>query len=199
MDFLFDIGRVLLDFNFEKSLHTLLPPDAPNPSGTDPRLAHLLERKDELETGRIDGAEYTRWAAQVLGCDHAAFTTAFREVFTPIAPMWDTVRKLKADGHRLILFSNTNDLHCPWVFRRFPDFDLFDAAVLSFEVGSMKPAREIYHHATSRFRLTPQRTLYIDDLPENIATGRQLGFRCHQYDLHDHCAFEQWLQAEIHP
>ena len=194
MDFLFDIGRVLLDFDFENSLRTVVPAGSDD---ADARLARLLGRKDELETGNINGPEFTRWAVDVLGCDAAAFTTAWREIFTPIPPMWDAVRRLKAQGHRLILFSNTNDIHCPWAFERFPEFGLFDAAVLSFEVGAMKPSSEIYQHAAGRFGLTPQRTLYIDDLPENIATGNQLGFRCHRYDLRDHPAFERWLDAEL--
>ena len=46
-----DIGRVLLDFDFESSLARLLPPGTPDPHGAAQRL---LERKDEFETGRID-------------------------------------------------------------------------------------------------------------------------------------------------
>ena len=192
MTFLFDIGRVLLDFDFESSLTTLLPDDCRDPRG---RLIRLLERKDEFESGAIAPDDYINWALEVLGSAATSdeFHRAWRHIFTPNEPMWREVRRLADAGHRLILFSNTNTIHCPWVFAEFPDFSLFHHAVLSFEVGSVKPQPPIYRHAIDTHGLRPEQTLYIDDLPENIATGREFGFHCHQYDLNDHRAFEQWL------
>lgn len=194
MTFLYDIGRVLLDFDFESSLARLLPADCPDPHE---RLSHLLDRKDEFETGMIDPDEYINWALGVLGsrATPAEFRHAWQRIFTPNEPMWDRVRQLSTAGHRLILFSNTNAIHCPWVFEAFPDFSLFDAAVLSFETGSVKPRPEIYQHAVDAHALDPAATLYIDDLPQNIATGRDFGFHSHQYDLNDHSAFERWLAS----
>ena len=192
MTFLFDIGRVLLDFDFESSLARLLPPGCPDPHE---RLARLLERKDDFETGRIDPDDYIHWALGVLGSDASPdeFRHAWQRIFTPNEPMWDRVRQLSAAGHRLILFSNTNAIHCPWVFGQYPAFSHFKEAVLSFETGAVKPHPPIYQHALEKHALVPQETLYIDDLPQNIATGIEFGFHCHQYDLNDHPAFEQWL------
>jgi putative hydrolase of the HAD superfamily len=109
--------------------------------------------------------------------------------------MWKNVRQLAADGHRLILFSNTNAIHCPWVFEAYPEFSLFSGAVLSFETGFIKPEPPIYQHAIDAHGLVPAETLYIDDLPQNIATGREFGFQCHTYDLRDHASFEKWLST----
>jgi putative hydrolase of the HAD superfamily len=192
MTFLYDIGRVLLDFDFEGSLARILPPDCPDPKE---RLSHLLDRKDEFESGAIDPDEYIDWALGMLGSkvSHAEFRHAWQRIFTPNRPMWERVRQLNAAGHRLILFSNTNAIHCPWVFEEYPEFSLFDAAVLSYEVGAIKPHPPIYQNAIDTHSLVPESTLYIDDLPENIATGREFGFHCFQYDLKDHAAFDQWL------
>ena len=196
MTFLFDIGRVLLDFDFESSLSRLLPAGIADPAG---RLGRLLERKDEFETGGIAVETYTAWALGVLGSDAtpAEFRHAWRRIFTPNEPMWRCVRKLASEGHRLILFSNINGIHCPWIFGNYPEFSLFHGAVLSFETGFIKPHPEIYRHAISRHGLVPGDTLYIDDLPQNIATGRELGFRCWQYDLKNHAAFDAWLADNL--
>ncbi|MCX6874968.1 MAG: HAD family phosphatase [Verrucomicrobia bacterium] len=195
MTFLFDIGRVLLDFDFETSLARLLPPGTADPQA---RLAVLLERKDEFETGAIAPDAYIAWALEVLGsgASHAEFRHAWCHIFTPNVPMWQTVRMLAAAGHRLILLSNTNALHCPWVFGFFPDFALFHAAVLSFEVGAVKPQPAIYQHAIATHRLDPATTLFIDDLAANIAAGLAHGLRCFQYDQANHAAFQQWLHDE---
>jgi len=196
MTFLFDIGRVLLDFNFEPSMERLFPAGIDDPVA---RMNLLLERKDEFETGSIGVDEYIAWALEVLGstATRGEFTAAWQRIFTPNEPMWQCVRKLAADGHRLILFSNTNAIHCPWVFEEYPEFSLFQDAVLSFNTGFIKPQPEIYHHAIGSHGLVPSETLYIDDLAPNIATGRELGFRCWQYDLNDHAAFETWLADNL--
>jgi glucose-1-phosphatase len=194
MTFLYDIGRVLLDFDFESSLARLLPAECPDPAE---RLSRLLARKDDFEAGAIDPDEYIAWALGVLGSPATPeeFRHAWQRIFTPNEPMWECVRKLSAAGHRLILFSNTNAIHCPWVFDAYPGFSLFDDAVLSFETGSIKPHPPIYQHAVDAHDLVPDDTLYIDDLPQNIATGREFGFHCWQYDLRDHQSFERWLAS----
>jgi putative hydrolase of the HAD superfamily len=196
MTFLFDIGKVLLDFHFEPSLATLLPPGIPDGTG---RLEVLLEKKDDFESGRIPMEEYVPWAIERLGAPvaEADFLHAWRNIFTPVDPMWRVVESLAAGGHRLILFSNTNGIHCPWIFENYDIFRHFPEAVLSFEAGSIKPEPEIYHHAIGVHGLKPAETRYIDDLPANIETGKQLGFRTWQYDLNDHPAFERWLADEL--
>lgn len=197
MDFLFDIGKVLLDFEFERSLARLLPAHVNDHAS---RLTRLLDRKDEFESGRIATDDFTTWALDVLEspADAEQFTHAWRDIFTVNRPMVECATALAAEGHRLILFSNTNDLHTPWIFEAYPDvFAPFHDAVLSQRVGSMKPHASIYHHATERFGLIPSETLYIDDLPANITTGKELGFRSWQYDITRHDEFEAWLASEL--
>lgn len=195
-DFLFDIGKVLLDFDFESSLRKFLPTTHPDPAAA---LDQLLARKDEFESGRISTEDYTRWALETLKSDASTevFHHAWRNIFTPNQPMWETVNKLHNAGHRLILFSNTNAIHCPWIFKTYPEFSLFHGAILSYEVGAIKPQLEIYQHAIDKYSLLPENTFYIDDLPANIATGQEFGFQTHTYQLTNHPAFELWLSS--HP
>jgi len=196
MTFLYDIGRVLLDFDFETSLARLLPPGEGDPRT---RLEPLLERKDHFETGKISEPEFIDWALAKLGSTATPdeFRHAWRNIFTPNEPMWDAVHRLAKAGHQLILFSNINAIHSPWIYEAYPRFELFHGAVMSFEVGAIKADPAIYLHALQRYHLDPHETRYIDDLPANIATGRQLGLRAWQYDLHDHPPFETWLEQEL--
>jgi putative hydrolase of the HAD superfamily len=194
MTFLFDIGKVLLDFDFEGTLESLLPAGSSVSA-----LDALLEDKDAFERGDIAHQDYLARALGIFGpsVTREEFERAWRDVFTPNLPMWDAVERLAADGHRLLLFSNTNAIHCPWMLEEYDIFRHFEAGTYSFEAGCLKPEPEIYQRAIADHGLEPASTRYIDDLSANVATGRALGLRTHHYDLEDHAAFECWLTAEM--
>jgi len=197
MDFLFDIGRVLLDFDFDASMQRILKNKTVE---SNERLIRAIENRNFFERGEIEATEFIKQSIEIIDStiDPQDFRDAWRQIFTRNPAMWDVVRRLKAQGmHRLILFSNTNAIHCPWIFEEFPEFDLFDEKVLSYEVGAIKPDAAIYDYAIREFELDPRRTIYIDDLPENIATGEQFGLRCHLYRIDHHDDFESWLWQEM--
>lgn len=196
MIFLFDIGRVLLDFDFKSSLAHLIPADIQNPTE---RLDRLLKCKDAFEAGLISPENFTNWALDILGSNATAsqFRLTWRQIFTVNEPMWRCIQKLAVENHRLILISNINAIHCPWIFSAYPEFSYFESAVLSFEVGFIKPQPEIYQYAITTHKIDPALTFYIDDMPQNIAIGKQFGFHCWQYDLNEHHAFELWLEKSL--
>jgi putative hydrolase of the HAD superfamily len=60
---------------------------------------------------------------------------------------------------------------------RFPQLRFFDACVVSFEMGSMKPDPEIYREALRRVDSRPESAVFIDDIGENVAGAEQIGIR----------------------
>jgi putative hydrolase of the HAD superfamily len=111
--------------------------------------------------------------------------------------MWQLVDELAAAGHTLILFSNINAIHAPFVLETYAVFRRFHGAVFSHEVGAIKPDERIYRHAIERFQLVPAETIYIDDLAANIATGERLGLQAFRYDLGQHQALLDWLAPRL--
>jgi putative hydrolase of the HAD superfamily len=80
--------------------------------------------------------------------------------------------------HRLVLLSNTNPLHVRHFRRQFADtLDRFDALIVSHEVGVRKPDRRIYEHALGAANCQARECLFIDDLPDNVATACELGWQ----------------------
>jgi FMN phosphatase YigB (HAD superfamily) len=195
---LIDIGNVLLSFDFESALLRLVPDTTPDPLQ---RVLSLLERKDAFESGQIPEEKFIAWASERLGFTGSAdtFRETWRSIFEPIHPMWDAIAAMKAAGLRLFLFSNINSIHGPWILETYPVMDHFDGHVFSYEVGAIKPDPTIYHTAMRMHDLRPETTLYIDDLPANIATGQDLGLPSHQYNLHDHDSFLTWLTPQLPP
>ena len=193
---LFDIGNVLVDVDFSRGLLPLVPPDAGNP-GT--RLRALLDKINDLETGRITTSAFIATASEDLSFSGSEeeFRAAWNSIFQPLRVMWPVVSFLKSLGLKLVLFSNTNSMHITWLLENYEVFEEFEGKVFSHEVGLSKPDPTIYRHAIGTFDLTPEETLYIDDLPENIAAGHSMGLRCHQYAQEQHHEFIDWLDQEF--
>jgi putative hydrolase of the HAD superfamily len=54
--------------------------------------------------------------------------------------------------------------------------ELFDAVVISAEVGMRKPEPRIFRHAAGLLGLRPADCIFIDDIEANVAAAEQLGF-----------------------
>lgn len=192
MTFLFDIGNVLLKLHFQRfHLAILGSENAPLP-------ADLADLKDPYETGKLSDQEFVEQSLDILNHPLTSdeFVAAWKNIFSPNLPMWEVVHTLKKQGHRLILFSNTNAIHARSFLQTYQYFNLFDHHHFSHEVGTIKPLPEFYQSAVENYNLVPGETLYLDDLPENIATGKKFGFSSWQYDLNDHQACVAWLYTQ---
>jgi epoxide hydrolase-like predicted phosphatase len=81
-------------------------------------------------------------------------------------------RSLKASGVPTGLLSNSWGGGYPTDL--FPD--MFDAVVISGEVGMRKPEPRIFLHTAQLLGLAPDECVFIDDIQANITAAEQLGF-----------------------
>ncbi|WP_027126682.1 HAD family hydrolase [Gelidibacter mesophilus] len=90
------------------------------------------------------------------------------------------IKKLAADKtYKLILLSNTNELHINWVKENVPFFEefkaSFDAFYLSHEIQLRKPNANIYEFVLKENNIKARESLFIDDTEENIISAKKLG------------------------
>lgn len=93
----------------------------------------------------------------------------------------EVLRKLRQEGYRLFLLSNTNPYMMSWV--KSPDFDgeghsiddYMDGCYLSYELGVMKPDKQFFRHVLTSVQLEPSETLFLDDGPKNVAVAAEMG------------------------
>jgi putative hydrolase of the HAD superfamily len=87
--------------------------------------------------------------------------------------MLDLFRRLHADGVPTGLLSNSWGSDYPR--HMFPG--MFDAVVISAEVGMRKPERRIFLHAAELLGLEPRECIFIDDIEANITAAEDVGLR----------------------
>lgn len=170
----FDIGWVLVHLAPQPLLDTLRQAGAAIDSLPDvtSRIALL-----EHESGRLDGAalmdELAALAPQPIS--RARLAEVWVDMFELQVGMLQLLAEVRRH-QRVLLLSNVGDLHWAELRRRWALHERADQVIASFEAGVMKPDPGIYAIAEERGLLVPERTVFIDDLPANIATARQRGW-----------------------
>ena len=131
-----------------------------------------------LERGEGDPAEFERrLAAELVRTDGGEVPAAglLGRMFsgTLAAPqMHDLMRALRRAGIRTCLLSNS------WGTGDYPrDIfpEMFDAWVISGEVGMRKPEERIFLLAAQRLGLPPEQCVFIDDIQANVDAAEALG------------------------
>ncbi|MHB8521965.1 MAG: HAD family hydrolase [Limisphaerales bacterium] len=174
----FDLGKVLLDFDYAIAVRKLLP----RSTATMGQIQKIIDQSPllfTLETGRITTEEFfaaIRTASGFRG-ELAEFIDAFSDVFTPIPPMIELNDQLRARGVPTYIFSNTNELATRHVRHNFPFFARFNGYILSHEHGAMKPEAKLYEVVEQLAGQRGDRILYLDDREENIVAGAQRGWQ----------------------
>jgi len=96
-----------------------------------------------------------------------------------------------ARDHRVLLFSNTNREHWDDVVTLAGGALGRYEAYLSHEIHDMKPNASAFQFVAARAGIKPHRSVFIDDLAENVAAAQVLGFHGHIFTGRDN--FERFL------
>ncbi|GAA4518465.1 MULTISPECIES: HAD family hydrolase [Nonomuraea] len=130
-----------------------------------------------LERGELDGAAFERdLAARLLTLDGMppvaeGLLTRMFAGFERAEAMYDMLREVRGHGVKTCLLSNS------WsnTYERDGWDEVFDAVVISGEVGMRKPEPRIFHHALDLIGQPGESCVFIDDIEANIVAARALG------------------------
>ena len=184
-NFLFDIGNVLLAFDLAPAVARL---NHRSDLTTEQATELLISHRDLMEAGEIPPEEFIRRITADLAWpgNPGEATAIYADIFTPILPNWELADSLAKRGFRLVLFSNISPIHSEFVATRYEVFSLFPEAIFSYRTGDIKPRDGMYREAVEKLGMAPEETFYIDDNPDNIATGSRFGFHTHVYESARH-------------
>ena len=174
---LFDLGRVVLDIDFNKVVASWA-----GHAGCEP--SHLVGRfsPDEAwrrhERGEISDAAFFENLRASLGIDitDRQFLEGWNAIFAGEMP--GVAAMLARAGARLPLyaFSNTNGAHVEHFSRAYADvLGHFREIYLSSTIGLRKPEAAAYDYVVKAIGVPASRIVFFDDSAENIAGARARG------------------------
>jgi putative hydrolase of the HAD superfamily len=174
----FDFGNVVSYFDFRRTLDRLADH---TDLGADAILAAYYETdlEDQYESGRLSTPAFLEQLRDVgqLRCGVDFLAEAWADIFRPNPEVCALLPILKP-RYRLLLGSNTNELHAAQFRRQFAEnLRYFDALVLSHEIGVRKPHPSFFEHCQKLAGCAAAECLFIDDLPANVAGAKALGWQ----------------------
>ncbi|OQX71855.1 MAG: hypothetical protein B6D62_01215 [Candidatus Cloacimonas sp. 4484_275] len=171
---IFDLGNVLVNFDFTEFWEKI---------GAKPAHKRFLEEAEKpillFEAGKISKEQFFSEFKKIYDFEMPLpkFEKIWSEVFSENLPMVELAKKLHSDFD-LYIFSNTDEIHFPYIWKNFPSLHFFgENLMLSYEIGAVKPEKEAYENALKKFNLKPENCVFIDDRPINIKMAQQLGMK----------------------
>lgn len=178
----FDIGRVLFDWNLRHLFEKLID----EPAQLDWFLSHVVteEWHFQCDAGRPLAEMVPELQARFP--DHAHLIGAYADRFNetidrPIEGTHALVRRLRAAGVPLFALTNFGAEFFADFRPTQPIFGWFDDIVVSGEECVAKPDPRIYEIAERRFGIPPEALFFIDDNPDNVAAAAARGWQAHRF------------------
>jgi glucose-1-phosphatase len=179
---IFDLGRVIVPFDFRRGYAQLERrcgiaaaeiPERIRPTGLFPRF----------ESGQIGARDFVRSLSEALCLDtsYDEFCEIWSSIFLPETLIPEALVASLARNYRLLLLSNTNEIHFKMVRENYPLLRHFHAYVLSYEVKAMKPSPEIYRRAIDEAGCLPEECFFTDDIETYVEGARREGIDAVQF------------------
>lgn len=179
--FLFDIGNVLCDFNYEDLLK-IYKEISNKPVTIDTPQDQKMY--NDVEAGKISDNEYVtlvnrskniKWTVDDL-------VYAWKKIFSPNKIGRNLYHHAINQKTNVYTLSNIADYHVKAINDNWPNL-LPQASGLffSYEIGSRKPDQKIYNYVLETLNVKAEQCFFIDDLEENINVARAIGMNAYQF------------------
>ena len=178
MLYIFDLGNVIVDIDFNRVLGAWSDLGRV-PLATLKNRFQMDENFSRHERGEISDEQFAAKMCEQLdlALSFEQFAAGWQAVFVGVRPeVIKIMHKLREQGDRVVILSNTNRLHCEFWPTEYPEVQsAADKIYLSQEMRVRKPEPEIYQRLLNEEDVSAQDAIFLDDNLANIEAARALG------------------------
>ena len=173
-----DLGNVIVFFDDKKIAHGFAKFSDKDEEYIHKFFLNSMARK-RFDVGKITAkqlfADFKNKLNLKIG--FSQFKKIWCSCFTGVnKDMMHLLNKLKKN-YKLVLLSNTDEIHFTYLNNKHHLTEIFDDFVLSYKVGHMKPSPGIYLHALKKAREFPTKVVYIDDIKTFVTASKLFGIK----------------------
>jgi putative hydrolase of the HAD superfamily len=189
--FLFDIGNVLANFDFQRLLE-IYSEHSGRPIA--PQSERDEEMYDRVEKGLLNESDYVDYLNESKGMQwevrHLAET--WQQIFTLNETGRGLLEKAIDSDAQVYTLSNIARYHVVALEANWNTFfDGFTGLFMSYEMGVRKPDPRIYEMVLDELGVDGGDCFFIDDLPQNIEAARVVGIQAHHFVPETHAAVQR--------
>lgn len=178
MLYIFDLGNVIVDIDFNRVLGAWSD-FSRVPLATLKQNFTMGEAFHQHERGEITDEEFAQALCQEMNMplSYEQFSHGWQAVFVALRPeVIAIMHKLREQGHRVVVLSNTNRLHTTFWPEEYPEIrSAADHIYLSQDLGMRKPEARIYQQVLQAEGFSAEDAVFFDDNADNIEGAKLLG------------------------
>jgi HAD superfamily hydrolase (TIGR01509 family) len=174
---LFDLGGVIIDFNFERAFRYWAARASCDPAELGRRFS-LDEPYEQHERGELPASGYFAALRRSLNVSlsNDDLITGWNDVYLGVLPGILATLSVASQDFPLYAFTNSNPTHQRvWSVRFAKELSIFDKIFVSSELGLRKPDPEAFSEVAGQTGYDPSEFLFFDDTPENVEGARTAG------------------------
>lgn len=181
--FIFDLGNVIVPFETDAKRKALRKM-APHASFEITDSVLLSEEMRLFERGLISKTDFFDFVKKILVSEAVFedFSAHWNGIFLPQAILSEDFIGALAAKYKMLILSDTDEIHFEFIRRNFPVLRFFDEFVLSYEAGVLKPAPEIFEIAVRRAGCRAEECFFTDDLEKNVEAAARLGISAVRFE-----------------
>ncbi|MBN2572820.1 MAG: HAD-IA family hydrolase [Ignavibacteriales bacterium] len=178
----FDLGNVLINYNYTLTANLVEKVEKGFGQKFLDFFSNHFDIVKKLEKGEIGSDDFIDKLSIVFEnkINKNDICQFYSDVFIPNEEMISLLPQLKSK-YKLVLMSNTNEIHKEYSWGKYDFIKYFDKMILSHEVKFAKPEEGIYKAVMKFTQCPPDEHFYIDDYLSFIEAGKEIGWDAVQF------------------
>ena len=174
---IFDLGGVVFGISFDLAAKSWA-----ESSGAPPQeLAEKFQADshyERFETAEISPEEYRAHVCDILGVQLSPkdFDRGWNSIYLDILPGMESLLSKLRQRLRLVVLTNTNQIHAPiWRARYTKILTYFEKVFASHDIEARKPEPEAFQIVLDYLNIDPGKVAFFDDNPDNAQGANAVG------------------------
>lgn len=184
----FDIGNVLVKWSPKDIVATLFP-NAPDENLI---INTLFNSKIwfDLNLGKLTGKEAVQLYKSKLPSKAKQLDNLMEVMKNSLVPVeggFELLEKARSSGRHVYALSDNVKEFVVFLKKEYNFFKKLNGAVISAEVGVLKPSPKIYQILLEKYQLIPSETIFLDDVEKNVIGAQKAGMHSVQFTSAKEC------------
>ncbi|KZN30165.1 hypothetical protein N480_04240 [Pseudoalteromonas luteoviolacea S2607] len=147
----------------------------------------------DLNKGLMSEEETKLRYQKELGLNQSDCDRLFHYIKHSLIPIYNSealIERVKKAGYKV--YALTDNVHeiVDYLKETYQFWPLFEGAIVSADLGVLKPQPAIYDALLTQFSLNANETVFIDDMPHNVAGAKTMGIEAIQFEDAGQCEDE---------